>query len=146
MATPPPSRDPSGQPRFPEQGQVRARTIDEVQRELEDANITIRRLTRELKKERARLAETSEAYSKTVSNMVEIARENALLENELARLRRIRPLGSDTTLSLLSLDLTPSEARAIRKAMARLHHPDVGGDEKRMKEWNAVLDRIDEEV
>jgi hypothetical protein len=31
---------------------------------------------------------------------------------------------------------------AIRKAMARLHHPDVGGDPERMKAWNAALDRI----
>jgi hypothetical protein len=28
--------------------------------------------------------------------------------------------------------------------MARLHHPDVGGDAERMKAWNAVLDPLEE--
>jgi hypothetical protein len=36
----------------------------------------------------------------------------------------------------------PADTRAIRKAMARLHHPDVGGNPDRMKAWNATLDRM----
>ena len=37
----------------------------------------------------------------------------------------------------------PAEVGAIRKAMARLHHPDTGGDAERMKAWNAALDPLD---
>jgi hypothetical protein len=30
--------------------------------------------------------------------------------------------------------------------MARLHHPDVGGDLERMKAWNVVLDQIEQQM
>jgi hypothetical protein len=43
----------------------------------------------------------------------------------------------------LTIDLTPAEVGAIRKAMARLHHPDTGGDAERMKAWNAALDPLE---
>jgi hypothetical protein len=41
------------------------------------------------------------------------------------------------------MQITEEEARVIRKAIARLHHPDSGGDAERMKLWNASLDRIE---
>ncbi|HEX6287847.1 MAG TPA: hypothetical protein VFZ66_01585 [Herpetosiphonaceae bacterium] len=118
--------------------------MSELQRQLAEAQTTIRRLTRELAKEQARHAETSEAYTKTVRNMVEIARENAVLTHELERLKRSARVAPSINLSFLDLDITSHEAKAIRKAMARLHHPDVGGDEQRMKIWNALLDRLDD--
>ncbi len=76
--------------------------------------------------------------------MVEISRENALLSHEIERLRRATPrVARSRAVELHGIDITASEAKAIRKAMARLHHPDVGGDEHRMKVWNAVLDQLD---
>lgn len=144
MASPPPSREPGSAPWHPDGDTSSVRSPSDSQRELDEARLAIRRLTRELAKERARHAETSEAYHKTVSNMVSIARENALLEHEVTRLKRHARDLSNPTLTLLGLDLTPDEAAAIRRAMARLHHPDVGGDERRMKAWNAALDRFDE--
>lgn len=144
MSSHPPSRDPSSPPRLGEQELPRSQTVGELQRQIADAQTTIRRLNRELAKEQARHAETTEAYTKTVRNMVEIARENAILTHELERLRRSSRPAQAVSLSQLDLDITPNEAKAIRKAMARLHHPDVGGDEQRMKVWNALLDRLDD--
>lgn len=144
MSSHPPSRDPSSSPRLGEQELPRSQTVGELQRQIVEAQTTIRRLNRELAKEQARHAETTEAYTKTVRNMVEIARENAILNHELERLRRSSRPAQAISLSQLDLDITPNEAKAIRKAMARLHHPDVGGDEQRMKAWNALLDRLDD--
>jgi len=119
----------------------RSRSVSELQRLLEDAEATIRRLKRELGKEQARHAETAEAYTKTVSNMVAVARENAILSHELERLKRTtKSSGGLLGGAGLPIELTPAEASVIRKVMARLHHPDVGGDEQRMKQWNVVLD------
>lgn len=143
MSSHPPSGDPSS-PRLTEQELPRSQTVGELQRQIVEAQTTIRRLNRELAKEQARHAETTEAYTKTVRNMVEIARENAILTHELERLRRSSRPAQTISLSYLDLDITPNEAKAIRKAMARLHHPDVGGDEQRMKVWNALLDRLDD--
>lgn len=142
MAGQPSSTDSAPKPWMAEQEQLRSR--GELQHQLDEAQSEVRRLTRELRKERARHAETSEAYTKTVKNMVEIARENALLSHELDRLRRSPRPRQRQAFELMGLDLTSNEARAIRKAMARLHHPDVGGDEQRMKVWNAILDQLDE--
>jgi len=41
------------------------------------------------------------------------------------------------------LELTSAEISAIRKAIARLHHPDTGGDSERLKAWNATLDTLE---
>ena len=122
--------------------QAESTVITALQREVEEARATIRRLTRELNKEQARHAQTTEAYNKTVANMVEIAQENTLLSNELERLKQARNREQHGSISL-PLIPTPSEARVIRKAVARLHHPDVGGDEQRMKAWNTLLDRFE---
>jgi chromosome segregation ATPase len=144
MSSHPPSRDPNLPPRLADQELPRSQTVSELQRQLVEAQTAIRRLTRELAKEQARHAETTEAYTKTVRNMVEIARENAILSHELERLKRSARPAQTISLNYLDLDITPGEAKAIRKAMARLHHPDVGGDEQRMKLWNALLDRLDD--
>lgn len=144
MSSQVPPRDPAAPPWKIDQEQSRSRMMSDLQRQLEEAQATIRRLTRELAKEQARHAETAEAYTKTVTNMVAVARENALLTHELERLKRgAQPAGAAATASL-PFDVTPNEAKVIRKAMARLHHPDVGGDEQRMKVWNALLDRLDD--
>jgi hypothetical protein len=45
-------------------------------------------------------------------------------------------------ITALAGQISDEEVNAIRKAMARLHHPDVGGDPERMKAWNAALDSI----
>ena len=138
------SPDPSAKPWMTEQEQLRSRTVSELQGQLNEALASVRSLTRELRKEQARHAQTTEAYTKTVTNMVEVARANALLNHELERLKRSARVGSDVALTGLPLELTPNEVKVIRKAMARLHHPDVGGDEQRMKIWNAMLDQLDE--
>lgn len=139
MTSQSPPRDAS--PGYADGEHPRSRTVSELQRQLEDAEATIRRLKRELAKEQSRHAETSEAYTKTVSNMVSVARENALLAHELERLKRTtKSPGALLGGSGLPIDITPAEAGVLRKAMARLHHPDVGGDEQRMKQWNVVLD------
>ncbi len=145
MATQPTS-DPHEQPWMAEQDSTRSRSINELQRQVSEAQAECRRLSRELRKEQARHAETTEAYTKTVNNMVDIARENALLSHELQRLRRSTPRASrEASIDLHGINITASEAKAIRKAMARLHHPDVGGNEQRMKVWNAVLDLLDDD-
>ncbi|MDP9309611.1 MAG: hypothetical protein M3R24_01725 [Chloroflexota bacterium] len=145
MASQPTSTDPTAKPWLNEQETMRARTMGELQRQLDEAQAELRRVSRELRKEQMRHAETAEAYTKTVTNMVEISRENALLSHELDRLRRTAPRQARSrAVDFHGIDLTPGEAKAIRKAMARLHHPDVGGDEQRMKIWNVVLDQLDE--
>jgi chromosome segregation ATPase len=140
MASQPPSRDPNAPRWQTPQERMRSQSTTDLQHQLDEALATIRRLTRDLKRERERHAETSEAYNKTVSNMVEIARENAMLSYELDRLKRHRSFEGEAAIA--GMNLTPDEARLIRKAMARLHHPDVGGNEQRMKAWNAALDPL----
>lgn len=125
---------------FPDES-TRLRTNEELQRDLEEARNTVRRLTRELSKEQARHAQTTDAYNKTVANMLSIVQENLLLSNELERLKRQQR--EITYHSGLAITPLPHEARLIRKAMARLHHPDVGGDEQRMKAWNVILDKFE---
>jgi hypothetical protein len=115
-----------------------------VQHELEQAHKTIRTLLRQLDKERARYVECQRAYNMTVSNMTAIARENSQLERERDEWRRrAEGIGAPVEIGGLALRLTPAEVTAIRKAMARLHHPDTGGDAERMKLWNAALDPLE---
>jgi chromosome segregation ATPase len=115
-----------------------------AQRELDEAHKTIRTLLRQIDKEQARHAEISRAFNKTVANLMEITRENAQLERE-RDMWRARAEGTSLPFSVggTTLELTPAEVSAIRKAMARLHHPDTGGDIERMKAWNAALDPLD---
>jgi hypothetical protein len=115
-----------------------------LQNELTEAHKTIRSLLRQLSKEQQRHAETSRAYSMTVANLVEAGRENTLLSRE-RDMWKARAEGALTPFQIggLTIDLTPAEVSAIRKAMARLHHPDAGGDAERMKAWNAALDPLE---
>lgn len=131
--------------------------------ELEAALMENRRLRDQLKKvekavtnaERA-AAEATRAHAKMVETLTETMRENTALsiERDMWRARAQRsatrneppppePVEWDVR-SLLGVgQVTEEEARAIRKAMARLHHPDSGGNAERMKLWNAALDRIE---
>src|SRR5215213_4914752 len=95
-----------------------------LQNELNEALKTIRSLRRQLNKELQRQAETERAQNMTISNLAD---------------------GGLTPFHVggLTIDLTPAEVGAIRKAMARLHHPDTGGDAERMKAWNAALDPLE---
>ena len=115
-----------------------------LQKELEEAHKTVRSLLRQLSKEQARHAETSRAYNLTVTTLMEITRENNMLERE-RDMWKARAEGTLTPLKIggLMLELTAAEVSAIRKAMARIHHPDRGGDPERMKAWNAALDPLE---
>jgi hypothetical protein len=115
-----------------------------LQHELEEAHKTIRTLLRQIGKEQARHAEIARAYDKTVANLMEITRENAQLERE-RDMWRARAEGSALPFKIggATLELTAAEVSAIRKAMARLHHPDTGGDLERMKAWNVALDPLE---
>jgi predicted secreted Zn-dependent protease len=124
----------------------RHNSADWIQSELAEAHGTIRSLMRQIKKEQDRHAEISRAYTKTVANLVEAMRENTALTRECELLRaQISNTGPNEVriAGPLDMDLTPAEVGAIRKAMARLHHPDAGGDIERMKTWNAALDKLE---
>lgn len=121
-------------------------TADEVelQEELRVARQAIRELRRQATKDEARYQELFRAYQKTVSNLVKTTSEYCSLERERDEWRQraeSRPTLSVFTGGALQLEL--DEITAIRKAMARLHHPDVGGDAERMKAWNILLDEIE---
>lgn len=115
-----------------------------LQHELGEAYKTIRALTRQLNKEQQRHDEILRAHKKTVANLAEAGREHTALEQDLRAWRsRAENAAVPFKIGGLTLDLTPDEVRAIRKAMARLHHPDAGGDAERMKSWNAALDPLE---
>lgn len=116
-----------------------------LERDLADAQNEIRRLGRELKKHQQRLAETAEAYNKTVSNLVRTVHENTVLRYEYERLKQRAPDVLNPGPTVLGMNLTRIEVAAIRKAIARVHHPDVGGDSARMQAWNVVLDQIEDQ-
>jgi regulator of replication initiation timing len=133
------SRDETGRPFYRTASYAGA-----MERDLNEAQLEIRRLTRALKKEQQRLAETSEAYNKTVSNLVRTVQENTALRYEYERLKARAPKEDEPVApDVLGLHLTRAEVAAIRKAIARLHHPDVGGDAARMQAWNVVLDQLE---
>lgn len=133
--------------------------------ELEAAQMENRRLREQLKKmakaaehaERA-AAEATRAHAKMVETLTETMRENTALsiERDMWRARAQRsavrdeppppPPEWDVRAVLGVGRITEEEAGAIRKAMARLHHPDSGGNAERMKVWNAALDRIERGV
>ena len=114
------------------------------QRELDEAQKTIRSLLRQISQEQARCSEISRAYHMTVANLVEVTRENATLAHERDLLKaRVEGAPAPFKLGASTLELTPAEIGAIRKAIARLHHPDTGGNPDRMKLWNAALDALE---
>jgi chromosome segregation ATPase len=114
------------------------------ERQLAEAQATIRTLMRQIEKEQSRYNEVARAYKKTVENIVEISRQNAELERERdiwqSRAATNQP---NATLGISQFALTADEISAIRRAMARLHHPDTGGDATRMQLWNAALDALE---
>ena len=112
------------------------------QHELDEARKTIRKLLRQLDQEQARSSEIARAYDLTVANLVAITRENAALERECDHLRR-HAQGKPAMFKTGALELTAAEVSAIRKAVARIHHPDTGGDSERLKLWNATLDALE---
>jgi regulator of replication initiation timing len=132
--------------------------------ELETAREMNRKLQDQLKKtvkavENAERAsnEALRAHTKMVETLTETMRENTALalERDMWKTRAKRAIAQaesnqqhripayDMPASLGLMQITEEEARVIRKAIARLHHPDSGGDAERMKLWNASLDRIE---
>jgi chromosome segregation ATPase len=130
------------------------REYDLLRRELTEAQALNRGLRRQLEKALQAANEAQRAHAKMVSTLTETMRENTSLANERdvwrARAQRLEAglgaepgaAGPTIDISGLAGQITEDEVNAIRKAMARLHHPDVGGDPERMKAWNAALDRI----
>lgn len=120
--------------------------------ELESARALNRKLQRELKKAQDDLAEARRAHTLMVNTLTETTRENTVLEIERdmwkARAQKNGvpdPQCEEDIMDSLGVGpISKDEARAIRKAMARLHHPDTGGNAERMKMWNATLDRIEQ--
>jgi multidrug resistance efflux pump len=119
---------------------------ERAEAELAEAQAEVRRLTRELKKERQKLAETSEAYTKTVSNLVRTVQENTVLRYENERFKQGRNGMDDVLINPFRVGITRFEIAAIRKAMARIHHPDAGGETARMQAWNVLLDQMEREL
>lgn len=126
---------------------------DLLRRELAEAHAATRNLRRQLDKALASATEAQRAHTKMVATLTETMRENTSLAHERdlwrARAERAeagfdpeRATGQAIDISGLAGQISEDEANAIRKAMARLHHPDVGGDPERMKAWNAALDRL----
>lgn len=119
-------------------------------RELQEAHAMNRGLLRQLKKAQAAAEEASRAHAKMVATLTETMRENTALtfERDMWKERALRagvPPDEFVTIDVTRLvgEITEDEAKVIRKAMARLHHPDAGGNIERMKAWNAALDRIE---
>ncbi len=120
--------------------------------ELAEAQALSRSLRRQLDKALASANEAQRAHAKMVGTLTETLRENQTLAHELdigrARCQRLEA-GDHDELPSSVIDtsglvgqLSEDEINALRKAMARLHHPDVGGNPERMKAWNAALDRL----
>ena len=75
-------------------------------------------------------------------NIIEINREQAMVERE-RNMWRMRAEQQGMISSDNLPVLTSDEINAIRRAMARIHHPDRGGDIDRMKLWNKLLDTLE---
>jgi hypothetical protein len=131
------------------------REYDLLRRELAEAHLENRHLRRQLEKSLAAVTEAQRAHTKMVATLTETMRENTVLTNDrdMWRNRATRleaglsadPPGDQfppIDIGGLAGQISDDEVNAIRKAMARLHHPDVGGNPDRMKAWNAALDRI----
>jgi hypothetical protein len=122
-----------------------------LRHELDEAHKLNRGLLRQLKKAQESAAEAQRAHAKMVATLTETMRENMNLANERDtwKARALRGAGDHDEpgelpdLGSLFGRITEEEANAIRKAMARLHHPDTGGNPDRMKVWNSMLDRYD---
>jgi hypothetical protein len=121
--------------------------LPELQRELAAAHKTIGDLQRAARKAQARYAELARAYELTVANLVETTSACSMLERERDRWRRrAKERAGAVAFSCDTIALSSAEIAAIRKAMARLHHPDAGGDGARMQAWNMLLDTLEREA
>lgn len=118
-------------------------TADLLRREIDDAHRTIRALMRRLADEQDQQVKTKHAYEQMKSNIMEMNREFVAVERERDMWRQRAEQHGNVEWPDMLPQLTPDEISAIRRAMARLHHPDHGGDSERMKEWNKILDRLD---
>ena len=130
------------------------REYDLLRRELADMQALGRDLRRQLGKALQSANEAQRADATMVATLTETMRENTILVNDRdvwrAKAQRLESglapepggQGRVIDISALASQISEDEVNAIRKAMARLHHPDVGGDPERMKSWNAALDRI----
>lgn len=117
---------------------------DELREELCAARRAIRAYEREARKAEGRYQELARAYQMTVSNLVRTSSTCTALEIERDMWRdraEGRPAAADFANG--AMRLSRREITAIRKAMARLHHPDVGGDAGRMQAWNILLDALE---
>jgi hypothetical protein len=113
----------------------------------EDVQKAIRDLRRQLRKAEARYAELARAYQLTVDNLVKTTSECGVLERERDWWqRRAQERSTEPTFGAGKLALSSEEIGAIRKAVARLHHPDTGGDGERLKAWNTLLDALQGEA
>lgn len=118
-------------------------------RELEEAHAMNRGLLRQLKKAQSAAEEAARAHAKMVATLTETMRENTALTIERDTWRdRAQKAGANMEQSAIDIgtlvgEITEDEVNVIRKAIARLHHPDTGGNPERMKAWNAALDRIE---
>jgi hypothetical protein len=133
---------------------ISQREYELLHHELAEAHAQNRSLRRQLEKALASVTEAQRAHAKMVSTLTETMRENTVLTNDRDmwrhRAQRLEaglsadPYGEHSPIDVGALtgQLSDDEVNAIRKAMARLHHPDVGGDPERMKAWNAALDRL----
>ncbi|MBX0326545.1 hypothetical protein K2Z83_02405 [Oscillochloris sp. ZM17-4] len=133
---------------------ISQREYELLHRELGEAHAQNRSLRRQLEKALAAVTESQRAHAKMVATLTETMRENTVLTNDRDMWRhRAQRMDAglsadpDSTaapidISALAGQLSEDEVNAIRKAMARIHHPDVGGNPERMKAWNAALDRL----
>jgi hypothetical protein len=117
-------------------------THELLQRELDEAHRTIRALMRRLAEEQDQQRKTYHAYEQMKQNIIEINREQAMVERE-RNMWRMRAEQQGMISSDNLPVLTSDEINAIRRAMARIHHPDRGGDIDRMKLWNKLLDTLE---
>lgn len=105
-------------------------------------------LLREMDKAQRRYDDLHRAYKMTVDNLVKTSGECSMLERERDQWKQRAEQRYEQESQLqtpIPTKLSPEEIAAIRKAMARLHHPDTGGNAERMKAWNALLDKLEQE-
>lgn len=116
-------------------------TDEELRRELAAAHKTIGELRRRGTALQRSYDDLLRAYRMTVANLVQRTAECTALERERDDWRcQAQERSTESAFTAGSMVMSDAEIAAVRKAMARLHHPDTGGDPERMKAWNAVLD------
>jgi len=118
-----------------------ATIIELLKHEINEAHRTIRVLMRRITSEQEQQAKTQHAYEQMKQNIIEMNREYAVVERE-REMWRMRAEQSSIHWNDQLPYLDDAEINAIRRAMARLHHPDHGGDSDRMKQWNKLLDQM----